>query len=318
MSRPLSTGLMKHLLKGTFPLKDSASCLLWRELVNELALDPAGVVAEIKAAQKYADPDFLSTDFSENGVDFQICAGEVHAFLGAAHATLSSDWNTAHLPPLQPLIQDLRGVMEGVGMLGESTVGLSQNLHNRMGNGLVAATLTCLPDGALGTPFGTTPDQFQIGIQAPVWNTLKRRAYETPTGAVSMKKPHYVLAHLLNHNINGSGRDAANVVPFWATANTQMAQQVEKYVKDVVLNGGRAVYTIRLGPEVGMTLGRAAALAACTTADEQAVIQAEAHLCSHFEIECKAYDFASAAWVDILGGTVFINNFVPETVPTLM
>jgi len=180
-----------------------------------------------------------------------------------------------------------------------------------MGNGLISNPLTCLPDSAFGVTFGSQPDQKAIGEKAPLWKILKRRAYEnqgvlTKYGA----KPHYVLAHLLNHNLNGSGSDNRNVVPFWSTANTAMARQAEDYVKQLVLWGAKVQYTITVGAPVGMTKGRKALQSQCNK-EQWELVQAEQWLPMHFVINCKAW--SNGSWVDVVNVT--IDNYVPETVP---
>lgn len=315
---PLSTPLLQFLKRGNFPLTDSGGLRLWDELITALEANAAAAVGEAKAAMTAFKQDFsdcFSPELTVNNVTIDTGQDEIEAFMGAAHARLCDNFAVAHLGPLQGLIQRLRVLMGGPTGLPESSVVLGLDPNHLMGNGLVANPLTCLPDPAWGVTFGSTPDQALIGQAAPMWNILKRRAFEargvlTRYGA----KPHYVLAHLLNHNLNGPGDEERNVVPFWATANTAMAKQAECYVKELVQNGVQVSYTVHPGPAVGMTPGRQAALALCDPAQAE-VIDCEQYLPAYLRIECSALD-ASGSWVPVVAVT--IDNYVPETVPYLI
>jgi hypothetical protein len=185
-----------------------------------------------------------------------------------------------------------------------------------MGTGLVTTDLlTFLPDLNASGPggFGSQPDQAIIGAAAPMWNLLKqRRQVKQSNGAIG-RSTHYVLAHLLNHQVNGSGARLANVVPFAADGNKQMAKQVEVHLKQLVQMGIPVQYTIDLGAAVGMTPGRAAARAACTTQLQRDIIDAEQHLPSSITVSLSALQ-EDGTMISILSGYV-IPNFVPETVP---
>jgi hypothetical protein len=316
---PLSTPLLDYLKKGNFPLLSSAGFPLWTELIAALKNDAKKTVDEIEDAMKKASrdyDDYFSSEITVNKVDIDTGQDEVEAFLGAAHAYLSKDHGLAGRPPVQDFVQGIRKVMKKKSTLPESDVKLGMDAHHKMGNGLVANPLTCLPDAAWGVTFGSVPDQKEIGTVAPAWNILKRRAYEnqgllTQYGA----KPHYVLAHLLNHNLNGSGKDPKNVIPFWATANTQMAKQAEGHVKDLVLRGAQVQYTVTVGAPVGMTPGRAALKGACNK-EQWELVELEQWLPVNFVISCDAWDANAGGWVSVVN--VPINNYVPETVPYLL
>lgn len=315
---PLSSPLLQYLKRGNFPLTDSSGIRLWNELITALEANPVAVIAEVTTAMTNFKHDFsdrFSSELTVNHVTIDTGQDDLAAFLGEAHARLCSSFAVAHIDPVQSLIQRLRALMSA-GTLPDSSVVLGLDPNHLMGNGLVANPLTCLPDPAWGVTFGSTPNQALIGILAPMWDILKRRAFEargvlTRYGA----KPHYVLAHLLNHNLNGPGDQATNVLPFWATANTAMAKQAECYVTELVQSGVQVQYTVDPGPAVGMTPGRQALLAHCD-ADQAALVRCEQHLPAYLRIECAAWDAGSGTWVNIVNVT--IDNYVPETVPYLM
>ena len=149
-----------------------------------------------------------------------------------------------------------------------------------------------------------------------MWEILKRRAFENRSVLARYgAKPHYVLAHLLNHNLNGPGDQAMNVIPFWVTANTAMAKQAECYVKELVQNGVQVQYTVDPGPAVGMTPRRQAILAGCNPAQAE-VVDCEQYLPAYLRIECAAWDAGSGGWVPIVN--MSIDNYVPETVRYLL
>lgn len=92
---------------------------------------------------------------------------------------------------------------------------LPVDAHHRMGTGLVTTgALTFLPDPNASGPggFGSQPDQIVIAHLAPMWDVLKRRAQVKRASGAIGKSTHHVLAHLLNHQVNGSGAIPANVV----------------------------------------------------------------------------------------------------------
>jgi hypothetical protein len=317
---PLSNELLSVLKRGNFPLKASSGIKLWVELLNALESNPQKTIKEIKKAMiafGQGGEDMLSNELTVNNVTVDTGQDDLGSFLGAAHEYLSSDHGLAKRDPVQSLIQRIRDLLITHGSVPESNVLLgTTHPEYELGTSLVANTLTCIPDPSLGVDFGSVPDQFAIGQVADPWNLLKRRAFEN-RGVLTQYggKPHYVLAHLLNHNINGSGSDERNVVPFWATANTQMAQQVESFVKTLVLQGVTVQYVITCGPPVGMTKGRKNAIKSCTSQEQIDLIEIEQHLPAHLIIECRAWDCSIGNWVTIVNTT--IDNYVPETVPYL-
>ena len=318
---PLSPSLLRELSKGNFPLLSSTGMLLWSELVGALQKDVKKTIAEIKVAIEKAKKkydDYYPTEIEINSVLIQTGQDEVDAFLGRAHHHLCKDFGIAsRSSDVQQCIQDIREVMQKRPKpLPESKVILGLDIHHQMGTGLTTSPLTCLPDPAWGVTYGSVPDQGEIERLAPTWGILKRRAYEnrgvlTRYGA----KPHYVLAHLLNHHLNGSGKEPRNVVPFWATANTQMAQQAEKHVKELVLQGIQVKYDVTLSPAVGMTSGRAALKVSCDS-EQWELVEAEQWLPESLIITCDAWDDGKKNWIRIV--EVKIDNYVPETVPYLL
>jgi hypothetical protein len=310
----LSIALMNYLKKGSFPPFSTDGIVAWSELIKALADDAEATWDEITAAieKNMGDASKLFPDSaSVNKVSVKIVGDDLSAFLGAAHARMCGDFSVANNSAVQPLLQQLRAVMQDT--FEESEVKLWLNPNHLMGNRLVAAPLTCIPDQAHGVSFGSVPDQKAIAQAAPVWSILKRRAYEnkgvlTRYGA----KPHYVLAHFLNHNLNGSGSDARNVVPLWASANTDMAKRVEKFVKELVQRGATGRYNITCGGAVGMTTARKALQSQCDAAQWE-LIQAEATLPENLVIEFDVLDQQNNKWVNVLKET--ITNYVPETVP---
>ncbi|MFZ4700183.1 MAG: hypothetical protein ACOYMG_09020 [Candidatus Methylumidiphilus sp.] len=315
---PLSVPLKNILKKGQFPLLSESGVGQWNELITALELNAATTFEEIREAMDGNGMDCSESFPSEITVnDVEIDTGQttLAAFLGAAHARLCDNYGIASRPQFQSLIQRLRGLMAGPA-LPQSKVTLGLHPKNKMGNGLVSDMLTCRPDPAWGINFGSEPDQEIIGNLAPHWNILKRRAYEAKVLVAYGGKPHYVLAHLLNHNLNGSGEEPRNVVPFWGGANTEMAKKAECHVKELVQRGAKVQYFITLGAAVGMTPARKALQAQCDTPEQWELIQCEAFLPSKFIITCNGWDDAKAQWVTVVNNLP-IDNYVPETVPYL-
>lgn len=316
---PLRDDLISgYLVKGTFPLLNAAGIGLWSHLITELETDLEGTVKTIKQAMTKANridfEDAFSTEIEVNEVAIDTGQSEAEAFLGYAHARLCQDHGIAIRDNVQILIQRLRLLMHG--SIEESSIILGLDPHLKMGNGLIANTLTCLPDPAWHTTYGSVPDQKVIGMLAPMWEVLKRRTYESPPPLRYGAKPHYVLAHLLNHNVNGPGDNPRNVVPFWAAANTKMAQQVEGHLKQLVLMGLTVQYVINFGPDVGMTPGRNKALKACGTKAQRDIVDAEQYLPSYLTLSVALIDPNTGAATPIVPPHP-VNNYVPETVPLL-
>mgnify|MGYP001182305022 FL=1 len=317
---PLSDALKAILRRGNFPLKSSSELRLWEELVRAMETDLAKLVAECHALLGGADYQDHWGRIIIGGQDFSVGLSEAATFVGAAHGAIMSDfdiYNRKGGSPVQALAKRIRKVAAAHHLVEVSKVTLNPpSTAHGMGTGLVTTgVLSYLPDPSLygADAFGSQPDQQAIAALAPMWGALKKRRHVGAGGKIG-KKTHYVLAHLLNHQVNGSGADVKNVVPFAADANTQMARQVEAFLKDLVQNGIPVRYTIQMTGAVGMTPGRATALAACTTADQRAVINAEQHLPSALLITLEAFD--GTAWHTICNAHR-IDNIVPETVPVI-
>ncbi|MCE2915334.1 MAG: hypothetical protein LW768_07225 [Rubrivivax sp.] len=303
----LSDPLMRFLKKGTFPLLDQGGLVQWRELVDALRLDFAGTMKQIEDANSGFGSDFDS-ELKINGVTFDTGYTPQQVFLGAMHERLSRDHGLAIRTPIQDLIQDIRSMC---GHVDESDIKLGLDTKLKMGNGLVGTNLSLVPDSAWGVNFGSVPDQDEIGKQAPAWTLLKKRPYQDRLGKLG-RKPHYVLAHLVNHNLNGPGDNAKNVFPFWASANTDMAKKAEGHVKEMVLRGVQVQYNISLGSPVGMTTARKKAYDKAT-GDAKKIIELEQYLCDGVVIDCSAW-CEPGVWKPVVVG-VSISNFVPETAP---
>lgn len=321
---PFSKDLEASLKKSSFPLTSSAGLKLWDELLTALETNLAGTIDDAKGLAlgylKDSDGTWWDKSLTVKGVSFTVGLDDVACFLGAAHAALTKNYTLAvGLGSTIPsLIKRVRKLGIKAGVVKESGVVLQPvEGHHKMGSGLTTTSaLTYVPDSSLGShSYGSTPDQKAIAAVAPAWAKLVQRVYESKGSAVLKlgKKPHYVLAHLINHNINGSGSDAKNVVPFYAAANTSMAQKVEKFLTFLVQRGVPVQYTIVSGPAVGMTDARKTALAACTTSLQREIIEIEQYLPAYLTITlaAKAND---GTWVTIVNA-LQIDNYVPETVP---
>lgn len=277
------------------------------------------------------------------GIAIHTAQGSFLTLLGEMYRRIWSKYVegnfSAALSYMQGWMERIRdmAVSEGV---KESDVALTWDVNVNLSNGLNATCLTLIPDTNLGVRFGSVPDQTIIGVSAPAWTKFKRRCYESTTGALGAK-PHYVLAHMLNHNLNGSGSDAHNVTPFWATANTQMAKLAEKQLKEFVWRGFETQYSISFGPLVGFAARRPILEQILTNNGvtipvgcldpvllklksklggnallQFEIVELEQHLTTYLKIEAKAYDPSTASWIVVVD--VQIDNFVPNTIPTLM
>ena len=196
----------------------------------------------------------------------------------------------------------------------------------------VRSTVTMIPDPALGEnfEFGSEPEPKHFTGSAQImWAALKRRRYLDISGGLQNKN-HYVLAHLLNHNVGGSGRDAKNLVPFWAAANTQMECNAENTLKEVVNEKGfRASWIVTCGPDMGMTDNRKALLQAILTRNSAAskdqltgdervrydIVLYEQYLPQHLAITLKYWDFENQ---EHTVGISPVANFVPMNIPELV
>jgi hypothetical protein len=218
------------------------------------------------------------------------------------------------------------------------SIGIKQSsaqftIHGKSGFGQgLQSTVTILPDLTLGPnfEFGSEPDASGfMGAAKLHWAALRRRRYQDLAGNYGAK-PHYVLAHLLNHNIGGSGLDPKNLVPFWATANTEMENVGENKLKEFVNEHGYTTrWSVICGPEVGMTHQRSQLLQAVLNANGAAaqaqltgdarvqydIILYEQHLPQFLTMSLKYDDFDG---VEYEVGIPGVNNFVPMNIPALI
>lgn len=322
---PFSIKLANYLAKGRFPLKAASDIPLWNELLAAMEVSTAAaktVVAEAKALQEGKATSVFGNVMFVNGVEINYGGGDLAAFIGAMHANLMTDfdiYNRKGDTTVQDLARRVRKLAKSCGMLKASSIQLMP-LHDqhKMGTGLTTKDmLTFLPDPALygEDAFGSQPDQKVIQGRAPMWGDLKKRRHVGRNTQTVGRKTHYVLAHLLNHQVNGSGRDPANVVPFYADANTEMAKSVEVHLKDLVHHGIPVQYHIQLGDAVGWTDGRKDAYGACTTDEQRRVVQAEQHLPAYLELSLSALDSAGVWQPIVIKQKIW--NYVPETVPVI-
>ena len=101
------------------------------------------------------------------------------------------------------------------------------------------------------TVFGCKPDDAIISAASDAWKFLKKRVYQDKRGKLG-KKPRYLLAHMINDNLNGSGKDPKNLLPLCAAANTQMGKQAETHLKNAVLMGLPAQWKIVCRAQYGL------------------------------------------------------------------
>src|SRR6185312_1797913 len=193
----LQQRLDKYTTKGQFPLLSSSEKPLWELLVTQIEQHQKG-----KRLAWIEDHSFTSTMYlpgANTEIDFPDT--EFATLVGMAYTTL---WNRYYqtLKNKDAQIEDwllrLRQVMKVEG-LQESQVVQSQETHTKLADGVHAPTLTILPDPTLGWTFGCKPDDAVISGASEAWKYLKRRPYQDKSGKLG-KKPHYVLAHMINDN----------------------------------------------------------------------------------------------------------------------
>jgi hypothetical protein len=196
----------------------------------------------------------------------------------------------------------------------------------------VRSTLTMLPDPALGESFefGSQPrPQKFLGHPAQMWEALRRRRYLDKSG-LPQNKNHYVLAHLMNHNVGGSGEDPQNLVPLWASANTEMEREAEATLKQAVNDEGFTVqWQVDCNLPMGMTEERRSLLQKLLTnkgvndisglkGDDLVryeILLYEQHLPQNLTIALSVTDHDGK----VLNHPIpSIQNFVPMTIPELV
>ncbi|WP_209425036.1 hypothetical protein [Pararhodobacter sp. SW119] len=319
---PYTDPLKRLLRKGSFPLKADSSLPLWEELIKSLETQAATATAEAKALQQGLDYGIFGDTVTVNGISFNPGLDDLGMFLGAMHAELMRDfdiYNRRGDTRIHDFARRIRDIAIKHNILAASDVTLQPvSPDHGMGTGLVTTgELNFIPDPNLCDKggFGSQPDQKLIGIAAPQWELLKKRRYVKQTTGAIGRASHYVLAHLLNHQVNGSGKKVANVVAFASDGNKQMAKQVEGILKEAVHRGLTVNYAVSAVGKVGMTPGRSAALQACSTQTQKAIIEIEQHLPEELVISLSVRQ-ADGTYVSIISQQR-ISNFVPETVPVI-
>jgi|SRR5271156_1462435 len=306
--------LGKYLSKGTFPLMTLDTVPLWKCLAEMLEKDCKGAVKQIKFLAGYENSYSSTIRFGR--AEFDTGFGPEKLFVCYAHQRLCKDFALAEKDPWQRIIQRLRAVIVSENFLDASDVHLLKSPHTNMGGGLNPSPVSLIPDASLGVTFGSVPDQNVIAGKAECWRVVKRRTYESATGKLG-RKPHYVLAHLLNHNLNGPGDNELNVVPFWATANTQMSNKIEKFVKDLVSLGVVVTYSITCGDPMKLNPQYAAWFKTVQGTKEQIeIIKWEQELPQYLTFNATAKD-ALGNTVNVVPPGTQIKNFVPMTLPTI-
>lgn len=307
----------QYLSKGTFPLMSTETRHLWECLIASVENDCAGFVTSIPTRAGYEDNFSPTIPFGRDQFDTGFAPAQM--FLGYMNQRLGYGFGVAAKEPWQSFIQRLRKVMVREGFLAESEIHLIKSPHTEMGGGLNQSEVSIIPDPALGTPFGSVPDQQVIADKAECWSVVKRRNYVNMRGGL-MAKPHYVLAHLLNHNLNGPGDNELNVIPFWAGANTDMSKKVEERVKALVLCGVTVTYTIVCGDpmklDAGYKLWNESTQISGISEQKIEILQWELELPQDLKFSATATD-GSGTTVNLVLPNTPIANFVPRTVPII-
>ncbi len=322
-------------MEGRFPLISDSTKKQWELLISELENNMSAFLGSnitFGGDKVPGQAPHVKIYTEKNSV--KTLLGEMYLRIWTKYVEANFSAAASFMPGWLERIRDLL-VKEGV---DESHVALSVDPNIAMSDGLNCTTLTLIPDSNIGVRFGSVPDQTIIGVGAPAWNKYKRRRYETKTGAY-MAKNHYVLAHMLNHNLNGSGKDPHNVTPFWAAANTDMAKKAEKQMKELVWRCFTTRYTITFGPPVGFAnrrpvLEQILAKNGITFAPtisggdlvklgdkltgnaklQFEIVELEQHLTTSLIIvgDCST----PTGWVNVVNVT--IDNFVPATIPDIL
>jgi hypothetical protein len=117
-------------------------------------------------------------------------------------------------------------------------------------------------------------------------------------------------------------------MPYWATANKEMAKKVENAVKECVLRGFEVEYKIVAGPEYGLlhrqpvldnilkNAGRAAKNQ--LTGNEllqYEIVELEQYLATNLVIDARVKD-QGGTW-QVIVNKVQIDNYVPLSIPVL-
>ncbi|MBI1358561.1 MAG: hypothetical protein GC160_29850 [Acidobacteria bacterium] len=293
------------------PLADSKGLKAFEELARDLCQEATGVDLTSKEAKRA----------------FHLAVMKVYRALVKTGYQFRKD-NEGLI--VRECLRYLRRSAASIGVK-ESKVQFNLNASSGFGQGL-QSTVTVIPDPGLGAnfEFGSQPNpKGFLGSAGVQWKALVRRRYQDHWGNLG-DKPHYVLAHLLNHNVGGSGLDPKNLVPFWATANTEMSNVAEEKLKEHVNENGYSVeWSVTCGPELGMTAKRSALLQQVLddngvgdpgglTGDARVqydILLYEQHLPKFLSMSLKYEDHDGVVF-DV--GLPMVNNFVPMNIPHLM
>ena len=307
----------QYLSKGSFPLMTTQTTHLWECLIASVENDCAGFVASIPTRAGYDDNFSPTIPFGRN--EFATGFAAPRMFLGYMNQYLCKNFGIAEKEPWQDFIQRLRRVMVKERFLQESDIHLIKSPYTEMGGGLNQSAVSIIPDPALRTPFGSAPKQQVIADKAECWKVVKKRNYVSTTGQL-MAKSHYVLAHLLNHHLNGPGDNELNLVPFWAGANTDMSKKVEELVKPLVLRGVTVTYTIVCGDpmklDAGYKLWNESTQISGITGEQKEILQWELELPQDLKFSATATD-GTGTTINVVAPNTPIPNFVPRTVPVI-
>lgn len=330
MSSPFTSAqemvLIAGLAKGQFPLMTDNDRPQWECLVQRLEEDPEAFAEHVEPKPGREDRFAGKVAYVHN-MEIECGFTRGKALVMAAHARLCKDHGVAIRPPWQGFIQRIRAVAEERDYVLASDIHLeAPNPDTDMGGGLAPSSVTIIPDASLGVTFGSVPDQIAMADQCPCWAAVVRRTYLAKLTKHGEKpvlgaKPHYVLAHLLNHNMNGPGDNPRNLIPLWAKANTEMERRVERRTKEAVAAGLTITFSVVLGPAMIEDPTYKAWSDAILKDDtlgpvERDILEWERGLPQFIECHATVKDKHGDVH-QILGGVIHIPNFVPMEVPII-
>lgn len=316
--------MMEFLAKEKFPTLASNERALWGVLVTELEAHPGTPRAYIDN-HTFGNWEIPKQKYGNSIV---LPQGEFLTLLGEAYATLWSKYKTqikSYDAEIEDWLTRIRNLMPAEGT-PQSQVTLQQDATTHFADGVLAPVLSILPDPALGWTFGSQPNDSIIQTHAPAWGYLKRRHYDDGTGKIT-SDTHYILAHMINDNLNGPGTEPRNLVPLWRKANRQMEAKAEAAVKEVVLRGFAVDWKITAGAAVGLAYVQPvldAILKKAGITDPKHL-----HKGSNEEIQYNLVSFEQYLPVSLtmnatatVHGNVYtlvnnevVNNFIPKTIP---
>ena len=313
---------------------DGTSFWLWDELVN-LVVEHAQAIHDNNLNTDFVlDKHSLGGDVHINGSTLNVKDDKFQTLLVALYARLykaCKEGNKSRASAnLMLCLEKLRGaaLLAGVGTCSKITQ--LYDTTTGFGTGVVADPLTFIPDKNImdsrhWEPFGSAPDKDRVIVTAPSWAYLVRRSCEDKNIPPKIKKTtHYVLGHLINDNLNGSGGDSYNLTPLWEVANKLMSSEIEEVAKEAVSNGFTVTFIIKPGGKKG---DRKAVLEKVLDAHEVTdfdhlpddgkiqyeIVKAERDLLMYLIIVLIAKDEDG----NTANKIVKIENYIPDTVPVL-